>query len=88
MEGDNPYDRGVLANCGRVLGRRAYKTFYEGRDARSLDTRAVTVKYVIRDEMESIKQDECLELGSIRMHHSLEIIPTDNSGKYKVGYSM
>jgi hypothetical protein len=85
-EGENPYDRGVLANCGRVLGRSAYKTFYEGRDVRSLETNAVTAKYVIRDEMGNIKQAKCFEFGSMRMHHSLELTPTDNSGKYKVGF--
>lgn len=87
-EGEKPYDRGVWANCGRVLGRRAHETFYEGKDMRSLETSAVAVKYVIRDEMGNIKQDKCLELGSMRMHHSLELTPTDNTGKYKVGFGM
>lgn len=88
MEGEKPYDRGVWHNCTRVLGARAYKTFYEGRDVRSLETSAVTVKYVIRDEIGNIKQGNSFELGSIRMHHSLELTPTNNSGKFKLGYGM
>lgn len=86
----NPYDRGIWLNCWKVLGARIQKASYcqKTEDRMQELHNGPVAKYGIKDEIIKLKRVQTLDLRNIRNMHSIELTPTNNSGRFKDLFSI